>query len=130
MNQITTGDCVKPHGIAYVSTNNKAFQTYHWKDFNGIQIEQPDVSVADHSFVLSTLKGISGRMLTLIEASIADKEQRKALKDIVKIMFSEEMNHVEMTMFSRKYMDELCSFAEENAPEDLQAIDVEEFIRS
>lgn len=120
----------KIEGIVYVITNKKAFQTYHWKDFNGIAIEQPDVSVADHSFVLNTLKGISGRMLTLVEASVADKEQRKALKDIVKIIFSEEMNHVEATMFSRKYLDELCSFAEENAPEDLEPVDVEEFIRS
>ncbi len=120
----------KIEGIVYVITNKKAFQTYHWKDFNGMSIEQPDVSVADHSFVLNTLKGISSRMLTLVEASIADKEQRKALKDIVKIIFSEEMNHVQATMFSRKHIDELTEWAENNAPEDLQPVDVEEIIRS
>jgi hypothetical protein len=118
----------KHSGIVWVGSNNK-IQTYHWVDFNGTAIEQPEVSAADHSFVLATLKGISGRMLTLVEASITDKEQRKALKDIVKIMFSEEMNHVEATMFSRKYIDELCTWAEENAPEELEPVDVEDIIR-
>lgn len=39
------------------------------------------------------LKYLQGRVLTLIEASITDLEQRKATKDIGKSLFSDAMVH-------------------------------------
>ena len=104
---------------------------YDWKQLDGLKkIEQPSVSYADHSFVLDVAKRMSGRMLTLIEASISDKEQRKALKDMVKGFFSEEMNHVSDLMFSQEYMNNMCQKATDEAPQNLQSIDIEEIIRA
>jgi len=37
------------------------------------------------------VKYVQGKILTVIEASIADKQQCKAVKDIVKHIFSEEL---------------------------------------
>lgn len=124
-----------PKGIVYVSSESPAYKTYRWTDFNGKDVEQPYVSAADHSFVLNTLKGLTGRVLTLVEASCSDKEQRKAMKDIVKMIFSEEMNHVSSIMFSKKYNDDLCAYADDYAakhPEEFdpsKLVDIEDIIR-
>lgn len=72
-------------------------------------------------------------MLTLIEASISDKEQRKAQKDMVKGMFSEEMERVTDMMYSRKKIDEWCQIAngqvEGLSDEDMpKPVDVEDII--
>jgi hypothetical protein len=120
----------KEKGLLF-SNKSKHGTEYHWTELDtAVVIEQPRVSYADHTFVLEVLKRISGQMLTLVEASISDKEQRKALKDVVKGFFSEEMNHVSELMYSKEYMEELCQYAEENAPEDLEPVDVEEIIRA
>lgn len=41
----------------------------------------------------SQLKYLQGRVLTLIEASLTDLEQRKATKDLAKSLFSDAMVH-------------------------------------
>lgn len=122
---------MKKQDVGYLfAIKSKAGTDYKWTLTDGIfGIEQPKVSYADHSFVLDVLKRISGQMLTLVEASTQDKEQRKALKDVVKGFFSSEMNHVQSMMFSQEYNDEMCEMASGIAPEDLQVVDVEEIIR-
>ena len=117
-------------GLLFSHKSNHGTE-YSWTGIDTLIItEQPRISYADHSFVLDVLKRISGQMLTLVEASTPDKEQRKALKDVVKGFFSEEMNHVQSLMYSNNYNDEMCNIATGIAPEDLQTIDVEEIIRS
>jgi len=41
----------------------------------------------------SQIKYLQGRVLTLIESSITDLEQRKATKDLAKSLFSDAMVH-------------------------------------
>jgi len=53
----------------------------------------------------------SGKMLTLVEAIISDKEQRKALKDIVRQSIWEK------EFFSEEIADILLEFMEKYAPD-------------
>lgn len=125
LNSVTIGS----EGIIY-SYKSSIGTEYSWRSFESLtEIEQPKISYADHSFVLDVLKRMSGRTLTLIEASISDKEQRKALKDIVKGFFSEEMNHIHSLMFSQEYNNELCEMGGKISPTP-NIIDVEEIIRA
>lgn len=102
---------------------------YSWNEFDSlIATEQPSISYADHSFVMDVLKRISGRTLTLVDASIQDKEQRKAMKDLVKGFFSEEMDHVASLMFSQEYTSDLAANCQNS--DDVEVIDVEEIINS
>jgi len=51
--------------------------------------------------VESYLKYLSGQVLTLVEATTTDPEQRKATKDIVKKLFSDSMLSVYDDVVSR-----------------------------
>ena len=44
-----------------------------------------------HSFLMDSFRKIMGRTLTLIDSSVTDKQQNKAMKDIVRNIFSDEM---------------------------------------
>jgi Lhr-like helicase len=44
-----------------------------------------------HSFVMDVLRKVMGRTLTIIDASIIDKQQNKALKDLLRQVISDEM---------------------------------------
>lgn len=123
---------IKYDGVLSVGTSAK-YKSYQWSDLDGNTIHQPDVSAADHSFVLDVLKRTTGLMLTMIEATVSDKEQRKAQKDLVKGMFSEEMERVTDMMYSRKKIDEWCKIANEQVEglsedEMPEPVDVEDII--
>lgn len=45
--------------------------------------------------VQAQFKFCQGKVLTIIDAVFQDKEQRKAVKDLVNKAFSEQLNHVE-----------------------------------
>lgn len=44
-----------------------------------------------YSFVLDVLRKVMGRTLTIIDASVTDKQQNKALKDLLRQVISDEM---------------------------------------
>lgn len=44
-----------------------------------------------HSFVMDVLRKIMGKTLTVIDASINDKQQNKAIKDLLRGIISDEM---------------------------------------
>lgn len=52
-----------------------------------------------------------GRVLTIIDASISDQEQRKGIKDLIKNEFYRNLD------FNQYCKDTLYSFFEDNAPE-------------
>jgi hypothetical protein len=65
------------------SLNNKQLRELHALSYNVIQWQ---------------LKGLEGEILTIVEASTQDTEQRKAQKDLVKQMFSKKY----------RWLNELC----------------------
>lgn len=44
--------------------------------------------------ILSQIKFLQGKVLTVIEASIANEPQQKAVKDLIKKMFSEQLTWI------------------------------------
>lgn len=44
-----------------------------------------------HSFVMDVLRKVMGKTLTIIDASIQDKTQNKAIKDLLRQVISDEM---------------------------------------
>lgn len=45
-----------------------------------------------YSFIMDTMRKLMGRTLTIIDASVHDKIQNKAMKDLVRNIYSDEMN--------------------------------------
>ena len=83
-----------------------------------------------HSFVMDTMRKLMGRTLTIIDASVANKVQNKAVKDLVRQAYSDEMEFSTQFGFDQ---DVMIPMAEENAPENFastvtveQALGVEE----
>ena len=44
-----------------------------------------------HSFLMDTLRKVMGRTLTIVDASVHDKTQNKAMKDLIRQIFSDEI---------------------------------------
>lgn len=63
--------------------------------YEKLSIEKYESSVGEialsHSFVMDVLRKVMGRTLTIIDASIIDKQQNKALKDLLRQVISDEM---------------------------------------
>lgn len=74
------------------------------------------------------IKFIQGKVLTVIEASALNPVQLKAVKDIIKHIFSEELTHIyndthpNTTMLSEadmiRYSGSVEQFQEDNVPEE------------
>ena len=126
----------KISGVLYVSSK-EGFKTYTWTDLEGNALtDRPYIAGADHSFVLDVLKRATGKILTVVEASYSDKEQRKAMKDIVKSMFSDEMEYITDMLYSPKKLAEFNEMANEffegKTEEEIakSAVDVEDIIKA
>jgi len=118
----------KPTAIVNVLHTQEAI-VYEYEDIKtGKKVNQPEVSAIEYSVALESLKSLSGKMLTFIEASTLDKEQRKASKDIVKGFFSEEMTRLADICFSRELTTRLAQDVE--VPEELEGktVDLEDVI--
>ncbi len=50
--------------------------------------------LADYKFIQSSLKSLTGRVLTIIDASIPESKQNKCVKDLIRREFMDEFSHV------------------------------------
>jgi len=72
----------------------------------------------------SQIKFLEGKMLTIIEASFSDKEQRKAVKDLVKSAFSDQLTFIRQISYPEIRMmtsDEAKSILDEDFIEKVSA---------
>ena len=65
-----------------------------------------------HSFLMDSFRKIMGRTLTTIDASIVDTKQNKAIKDLIRGIFSDEMDFSASMSFDQDKL-QLC------VPEDI-----------
>lgn len=63
---------------------------YEWKPINEYEGSWNEKALS-HSFVSDVLRKIMGKVLTIIDASVLDKQQNKAMKDLLRAAISEEM---------------------------------------
>jgi len=59
-----------------------------------------------HSFVVDVLRKIMGKTLTVIDSSITDTKQNKAMKDLVRNIISDELQFSAEMAFEQKILQE------------------------
>ena len=76
-----------------------------------------------HSFLLDSYRKILGKVLTVIDSSISDERQNKAMKDIIKEIISKEMEFSAMMCFDQKEL-------QKDIPDDVEGeeVDIEEVL--
>ena len=80
--------------------------------------------VADYSFVQSRMNLLLGQVLTLVDASITNS-QNKAMKDIIKGIFVEEYCQLTEMMHDEAWLKKVTTFDDDNKPE-LVEVDTDE----
>lgn len=73
-----------------IAQGTKGFVTYNFVDLNEWEPVFGEKALS-HSFLQDSFRKIMGRTLTIIDASVIDKDQNKAMKDLVRNIFSVEM---------------------------------------
>lgn len=81
-----------------------SYETLSLSDYEGA-----DGEVAlTHSFVMDVLRKIMGKTLTVIDASISDKQQNKAIKDLIRGIISDEMSFAADMAFDQEKLMEMA----------------------
>jgi len=62
-----------------------------------------------HSFLMDSFRKIMGRTLTVIDASIVDKNQNKAIKDVIREIFSDEMQFASELAFDQEELSKVAT---------------------
>ena len=96
-----------------------------------LKIEDSNVyegsKLVDHSFVVKRMSNLLGRMLTIIDASISDKQQNKAIKDIIKGEFVDEYGNLADIMYNQELMCALANDSiEDSNPDDIEQVAIED----
>lgn len=74
--------------------------------------------LADYGFIKGNLTNLLGRILTIIDASISEKVQNKAVKDIIRGEFIDEYVHLSNSLCNQDEMDKLTkNFSDEEIEE-------------
>lgn len=78
-----------------------------------------------HSFFMDSMRRLMGKTLTIADASLSDKEQKKAVKDLIRNMFSDEMAHEADWAYDQEVITKM---ANEQFPdlEDIKSVSIEE----
>ena len=80
-----------------------------------------------HNFLLDTLRKIMGKTLTIVDASIYDKQQNKAIKDLIRNVISDEMNFSADWAYDQKILDKMAEEHFKDIPlEDIKQVTIEE----
>lgn len=108
--------------VVQKENDHVVYQPVDIKDWKGMDGE----NFLSHSFLLDSFRKIMGRTLTMIDASIPEKQQNKAMKDIVRGIFSDEIGFAsEMAYDQKKLQDMIGEIEEEEMPD---AVSIEEVL--
>jgi hypothetical protein len=58
-----------------------------------------------HKFLMDSFRKLMGQTLTIIDASIVERQQNKAIKDLIRNVFSDEMAFSSSICFDQKQFD-------------------------
>lgn len=88
------------------------------------------VKLADYAFIQATLRTMLGQVLTVIDASILDKIQNKAIKDIIRGQFIDQYLFLSDQMNDKEEIEAMVKDFEENLTDEdmskLEAVTNEE----
>lgn len=100
--------------IIVADKTNQDFISYEMievKDYKGVA----DEKALSISFVFDCFRKIMGKTLTIVDASIIDKQQNKSVKDLIRNMFSENMEFVSNMVYDQEKLQKMI-------PDDPEAI--------
>lgn len=85
--------------------------------------------LASHSFILRVMGHLLGKVLTTVEATTADNKQAKAIKDLMRGHFSQEMEFVGDMMFDQNILNELAEESFKHVDDkDIVSVSVDEIL--
>jgi len=96
-----------------------SYETEKIKDYKGIDGEK----ALSHSFVMDTLRKLMGKTLTIIDATISDERQNKSTKDLIRNIYSDEMEFSANLAFDQ---DKIQKMIPDIEPEQLGQVSIEE----
>ena len=77
----------------YVSYEKKPVSEFVHRDYE---------SLIAYNFLMDVLRKTMGRTLTIIDASVVDKVQNKSMKDLLRQVFSDQMDFTSELVFDQK----------------------------
>lgn len=124
------------YNIIHIKSLDNGNQVQYTTDAEGVETDgtQTKVAGAAYSLVESRISHLSGRIFTLIDASIADKDQKKAIKDIIRGFIAEEFSFFADILTPQLMKDSLAQFDEmseeefEKWAEENPGIDIDQVI--
>lgn len=83
--------------------------------------------LADHAFVMRIMGRLLGKVLTTVEATTSSEAQAKAIKDLMRGHFGEEMDFVASVMFDQNELDKVATESLDDLSEDdVRLVDIDE----
>jgi len=115
------------HGVEYaLSTIDSYFCLNGSGESGGASSGERALS---YSFLMDTLRKVMGGTLTIIDASIHDEKQNKAIKDLIRKVISDEMNFASEWAFDQeklqKTLDESIANMSDEELDKLEPITIE-----
>ena len=104
----------------YIRTELINNQHFGYKTIELSEYKDETQFLADYNFVFQQVKNLLGKVLTVVDATYTDKEQRKAIKDIIKGHWSDAYCQISDMMYDQKALKEMAQV--DSIPEE---VDVE-----
>lgn len=79
-----------------------------------------------HTFLMDTLRKVMGATLTIIDASIHEEKQNKAIKDLIRRVISDEMEFSAEWAFDQKEVQKLVNVISEEEFDELRPVGIED----
>lgn len=112
------------HGVEYaLSTIDSYFYLNGSGESDGASNGERALS---YSFVMDTLRKVMGGTLTIIDASIHDEKQNKAIKDLIRRVISDEMEFTAEWAFDQKEFQKMVDEISESELANLEPVSIEE----
>ena len=79
-----------------------------------------------HSFLMDTLRKVMGGVLTVIDSSITEEKQNKAIKDLLRRIISDEMEFAADWAFDQKEFQKMVDEISDSQLDNLESVSIEE----
>jgi len=102
---------------------------YATKNISESEVMIPDTKLADHAFVLRVMGHLLGKVLTTVEATTPNEKQAKAIKDLMRGHFSDEMEFVSSMLFNQIELDKVATESMEGlSDEEIVSVEIDEVL--
>ena len=111
------------------SLGGERCDAYGTEEISNFAVDIKGTKLADHAFVLRVMGHLLGKVLTTVEASTPNEKQAKAIKDLMRGHFSEEMEFVGSMLFDQNELDRVATESMKDIPDDeIVSVEIEEVL--